>query len=166
MPVYTVHAPAATSFAARNATDRYVFVRDGFHVWAFVFGPLWLIWHRLWLALLGFIAVSIVLAVTLGLLQAGGGTRFIAMLVLALLLGLEAGSLRRWTLARRKWHLLDIVVADNEEAAERRFFDRWAGNNAMSGDRGTPARDPRAYAGLVSPQRDVIGLFPQPGAPR
>jgi len=26
--------------------------RDGFFVWAFIFGPLWLLWHRLWLALL------------------------------------------------------------------------------------------------------------------
>src|SRR3954454_8190674 len=49
MPVYTVHAP--TAYAADfRATDRFVFVRDGFHFWAMVFGPLWLAWKRLWLA--------------------------------------------------------------------------------------------------------------------
>src|ERR1700712_5643465 len=53
MPVYTVHAPAADDGEA----DRFTFVRDGFHFWAFVFGPLWLARHRLWLALLGYIAV-------------------------------------------------------------------------------------------------------------
>jgi hypothetical protein len=45
--------------------------------------------------------------------------------LLALLLGFEAASLQRWTLSRRNWRQLDIVVADDEEAAERRFFDRW-----------------------------------------
>ena len=52
MPVFTVHAPVD---AARRAdSDRFVFVRDGFHFWAFLFGPLWFISHRLWLALSGY----------------------------------------------------------------------------------------------------------------
>src|SRR6202008_1072877 len=56
MPVYTVHAP--TAYAADfRATDKFVFVRDGFHFWAMVLGPLWLIWKRLWLALLGWVLV-------------------------------------------------------------------------------------------------------------
>ena len=54
MPVYTVHAPVATD-ASIAATDKFTFVRDGFHVWAFVFGPLWLVANRLWLALVGWI---------------------------------------------------------------------------------------------------------------
>ena len=56
MPVYTVHAPQTTNSDIR-ATDRFAFVRDGFHFWAFAFGPLWLVWHRLWLALIGWIIV-------------------------------------------------------------------------------------------------------------
>ena len=35
MPVYTVHAPVAGG-ADAAATDRFVFVRDGFHFWAAV----------------------------------------------------------------------------------------------------------------------------------
>ena len=50
MPVYTVHAPVANDRDFR-ATDRFTFVRDGFHLWAAVFGMVWLAWHRLWLAL-------------------------------------------------------------------------------------------------------------------
>ena len=38
-----------------RATDRFAFVRDGFHFWAMVFGPLWLLCARLWLALIGWI---------------------------------------------------------------------------------------------------------------
>src|SRR3984957_2922998 len=37
MPVYTVHAPVTANTGVR-ATDRFVFVRDGFHFWAAVFG--------------------------------------------------------------------------------------------------------------------------------
>src|SRR5580693_4907466 len=69
MPVYTVHAPAAPD-ASLIAADRFAFVRDGFHFWAMVFGPLWLLAHRLWLATIGWIVV--VVAIDLGLTALGG----------------------------------------------------------------------------------------------
>jgi hypothetical protein len=173
MPVYTVHAPAADDGEA----DRFTFVRDGFHFWAFVFGPLWLARHRLWLALLGYIAVWVGVAVALSLLHAGGGTRFTVMLLIALLMGFEAASLRRWTLSRRKWRQLDVVVADDEETAERRFFDRWTvqqrdlRNDQPAVDRGAPppTRDVPGQPFSrppASPNSDIIGLFPQPGGSR
>ena len=53
MPVYTVHEPPPRdSDDAADAADRFVFVRDGFSFWAFLFAPLWMLWHRLWLVLL------------------------------------------------------------------------------------------------------------------
>src|SRR5437764_11177719 len=119
MPVYTVHAPLASG-ADLRATDRFVFVRDGFHLWAAVLGVLWLAWHRLWLALIGWIIV--VVAADLILLSAGigGGTVMFADLLLAILLGFEASSLERWSLSRGGWRQLDIVVGDDLDAAERR----------------------------------------------
>ena len=50
---------------------------------------------------------------------------FIAGLI-ALLVGMEAASLRRWTLNRRRHRNLGVVVGDDPEVAERRFFRRWA----------------------------------------
>jgi hypothetical protein len=176
MPVYTVHAPVADGTEARSVADRFVFVRDGFHFWAFVFGPLWLLWHRLWLVLLGYVVVMIAGAVALSRLPAGAGTRFTVTLLIALLMGFEAASLWRWTLSRRKWRQLDIVVADDEETAERRFFDRWMpgqrgfGNDQPAVDRGAPppTRDipGQPFSRPPLPQGDIIGLFPQPGASR
>ena len=58
MPVYTVHAPVANG-ADLAAADRFVFVRDGFHFWAAVASVIWLLWHRLWLVLIGWIVVMI-----------------------------------------------------------------------------------------------------------
>jgi len=96
--------------------------------------------------------------------------------VLALLLGFEAASLRRWTLSRRKWRLLDIVVADDEEAAERRFFDRWTARNRVTSDlysveRGGPPPTRNIPGQPFSkpppiPQGGIIGLFPEPGGSR
>jgi Protein of unknown function (DUF2628) len=177
MPVYTVHGPVADGTDPRSVTDRFVFVRDGFHFWALVFGPLWLAWHRLWLALIGYIAVWVGVALALTQLHAGSGTRLAVTLLIALLMGFEAASLWRWTVSRRKWRQLDVVVADDEETAERRFFDRWTSNqrglsNDQSGiDRGAPPPT-RGIPGQAFsrppplPHGDIIGLFPQPGASR
>jgi Protein of unknown function (DUF2628) len=177
MPVYTVHAPVAGGTDARGAADRFVFVRDGFYVWAFVLGPVWLAWHRLWLALIGYLAVTAGFAVALTLLHASAGTRFTVTLLIALLMGVEAASLWRWALSRRKWRQLDIVVADDEETAERRFFDRWTfnqralGNDQPAVDRGAPPPTRNIPGQAFSrppplPHSDIIGLFPQPGASR
>jgi hypothetical protein len=176
MPVYTVHAPVAGS-ADFAAADRFVFVRDGFHFWAALLGVIWLAWHRLWLALLGWIVLMSAIDFGMVKLGVGGGTILLTDLLLALLLGFEAASLERWTLSGRKWRQLDIVVADDEEAAERRFFDRWTArqralsNDQLAIDRGSPPPT-RDIPGQPfskpspSPHTDIIGLFPEPGASR
>ena len=176
MPVYTVHAPA-TRDTGSAATDRFAFVRDGFHFWAFVLGPVWLAWHRLWLALIGWIVLMAVIDVAMVRLGVSPTAIFLVDVLLALLMGFEAASLRRWTLSRRNWRQLDIVVADDEEQAERRFFDRWTAkqrnlsNDQMAVDRGgpPPTRDVPGQPFSRPPplsQSEIIGLFPEPGASR
>jgi hypothetical protein len=176
MPVYTVHAPTADN-AGLAATDRFAFVRDGFHFWAALLGPLWLAWHRLWLALIGWIVVMIAIDVGVARLGAGGGAIFFTNVLIALLTGFEASSIRRWTLSRRNWRQLDIVVADNAESAERRFFDRWTAkqrllvNDQSAVDRGAPPPTRDIPGQPFSrppplPRNEIIGLFPEPGAPR
>lgn len=170
MPVYTVHAPKSAVASSLAATDKFVFVRDGFHVWAFVAGPFWLLFHRLWLALIGYLVLSFVGEIVLSKLGIAAGPRMLVMFIVALLMGFEASSLRRWSLSRGKWRQLDIVVADKPEAAERRFFDRWANAQrpeSYSTDRGgpPPTRHVPAQPFSRGPE-DVIGLFPQPGVTR
>ncbi len=175
MPVYTVHAPIADN-AGIAATDRFAFVRDGFHFWAALLGPLWLAWHRLWLALIGWIIVMIAIEVGMARLGASGTAMFFTNVLIALLTGFEAASIRRWTLSRRNWRQLDIVVAEDEESAERRFFDRWTAkqrvlNDQSAVDRGAPPPTRDIPGQPFSrppplPQSEIIGLFPEPGASR
>src|SRR3984957_8227494 len=102
MPFYTVHAPTGNNADIR-ATDRFAFVRDGFHVWAAILGVVWLAWHRLWLALIGWIVLMTAIDVGMVRLGISGAAVFLVDALLALLLGFEAASLQRWTLSRRNW---------------------------------------------------------------
>lgn len=101
MPVYTVHAPVANG-ADLAAADKFVFVRDGFHFWAAVAGVIWLAWHRLWLALIGWLVLTFAIDFALAKLGIGRGAILLVDLVLMVLIGLEAATLQRWTLSRRK----------------------------------------------------------------
>src|SRR5580704_17315410 len=125
MSVYTVHQPPLRAGAAAADAERFAFVRDGFSWWAFLFAPLWMLRHRMWLVLIGYVVV-------VGLIEApvpmSGAPALAASLIgilLALLVGLEAGTLRRFTLNRRGWKNLGVVSGADVEDAERRFFDIW-----------------------------------------
>jgi hypothetical protein len=164
MSVYTVHAPPGYGADVRVTPDRFVFVRDGFHFWAFVLSIVWLAWHRLWLALVGYIVLMVALEIAFSVMGIGSGARFVMMFIVAVLIGLEAASLWRWTLRRRKWRQVDVVVADNQDAAERRFFDRWSAAATDNAHGSASPMPPLPRASLVS--HDILGSFPQPGVPR
>jgi hypothetical protein len=162
MPVYTVHEPPRRSRDALAHTTRFVFVRDGFHWSAFLFAPFWMLRHRLWLELL--FLIIIVTGLFVGLKRFGGGESFglLSALLVQLFVGMEASSLRRWKLARRGYRNLGIVIGDDREAAERRFFDSWAaGEPTPSMTTGTPPGPSAPRAKEAS--SEVVGLFPQPG---
>ena len=65
---------------------------------------------------------------------------------------------------RRGFRNIGIVVGDDLELAERRFFDSWirkSSAGAPAASSGAPA-----LAALRMPQApDVLGLFPAPGTP-
>jgi hypothetical protein len=171
MSVYTVHEPPLRAVGVSADPERFVFVRDGFYVWAFLLTPLWMLWHRLWLAPLSYVAISALLDSALRLAGASAGLVTLVDLLISLLIGLEAGTLQRLTLRRRGWRNVGVVSGDDLEDAERRFFDAWV--------RQPPARRvPPSAAPPVSPvapapvtahtsaASGVIGLFPEPGAQR
>jgi hypothetical protein len=167
MTVYTVHKPPPRTADAGTDTDRFVFIRDGFYLRAFIFAPLWMLWHRLWLVLLGYVAVISALQTALWALGASGFVKTVVSVLVSLLVGLEAASLRRWTLSRRKWRNVGVVVASDLDSAERRFFDSWVSRDSRPRSGGLPVAA-NLPAVPVPPMRmspdDVIGLFPEPQA--
>ena len=103
MSIYTVHEPPLKADGSTPDPDRFVFVRDGFSFWAFLLAPWWMLRHRLWLVFVCYVIVAVALQVGLRLIGASLGVIITVSLLLALLVGFEAATLRRFTLARRRW---------------------------------------------------------------
>ena len=164
MPAFAVFEPPMRAGGrAANHTDRFVFLRERFSWAAFLFGPLWMIWRRLWLVLITYLIVLGLIELGLQRLGIASQVRFAVYFLVALLVGMEAATLRRWTLLRRGWRERGVVIADDLEMAERRFFDSWSAEKSMPLPPAPPPPPP-PYAPVSS--AGVIGLFPEPGAGR
>jgi hypothetical protein len=156
---YLVFEPAAGG-RSLEAADRILFVREKFSWTALIFAPLWLLWHRLWLGLLGWLVAVIIIGLVAWVLMLDQTTASIAGFIPSLVVALEGTELRRMKLQRRGYRYAGVVVAQDLEDAERRFFTRWIvpAKAAMP-----PA--PRASLPPLA-ETPVIGLFPQSGAIR
>jgi hypothetical protein len=164
MSIYTVHEPPLRAGTPAPEPERYVFVRDGFSFWAFLFGPLWMLRHRMWLVFVLFVALSIVLV---GLVVVAGASDVVIAaigLLISLWIGLEAATLRRFTLRRRGWRDVGVISGEDREAAECRFFDAWLQQGAQAPAQ--PVVSPQALNSSRPVTSGVIGLFPEPGASR
>lgn len=157
MTVFTVHQPAPRKTEDVAPPERYVFVRDGFYFWAFLLGPLWMIWRGLWLVLVAYLAATVAIQALLFALGVSGAVKFAVAFLMALLVGFEAGTLRRWSL-RRRWSNVGLVVAPNQEMAERRFFETWSADVPVP----AAAEPPRPTPRMPQASPDIIGLFPEP----
>ena len=168
MATFTVLEPPPRKSEDSASPVRYAFVRDGFYFWALVFGPIWMLYHRMWLVFLMYVVATAGVQVALWALGASALVKFIVSVLIALLIALEAGTLRRWSL--RRWTDRGIVVAYNREAAEHRFFDRWQDDAPAYRGPGEPplhAHAPNHASSQASSHgpasdQDIIGLFPQP----
>src|SRR4029079_7099012 len=158
MTTFTVHEPPPRKNEETASPVRFAFVRDGFYFWAFLLGPVWMLYHRLWLVLLMYLAGTTAIQVALWALGVSGLVKFAVSLLIALLVGFEAGTLRRWSL--RRWTNRGIVVAYNREAAEHRFCDRCSGNMLASAPAAPPPSRPPGH--VPTSDQDIIGLFPEP----
>ncbi len=153
MRSYTLHLPPDARPGEGTGLDRAVLVRDGFSWAAFAFTVLWFLYHRLW------IAAAIVLVGLIALTGAGivlglpSGAGLVATLLAGWLIGLEASSLRRWTMARRGWPARDAVIAGSPAEAEVRALHRWLEANPAAPRTPFPSGPSRRGEA-------VIGLFP------
>lgn len=155
MRTYTLHLDRDALAGEAHGLERAHLVPDGFSWAAFAYGPLWFFLHRLWLAGLGVLVLLAGTAVAghlLGLTPVAG---FVVTLLVSLLIGLEASSLRRWTYARRGRPVRDVVMATSVEEAEFKAAARWLAGTA------TVRPAPALHGGLSVPPSDLaIGMFP------
>ncbi|MDA7946393.1 MAG: DUF2628 domain-containing protein [Hyphomicrobiaceae bacterium] len=168
MITYTVHERATGETNVALRADSIIFVKEGFAWLALFFPLLWMLFNRMWLVLLGFLAVMSVLqaaAAAAGLAEMLAGW---ITLGASLLFAFHANDLRRWTLARNGYAFAGLVTGRDREECESRFFDGWLAAQEPEGA-GGPSVGVTAPTRLPAPQRrpsasddDVIGLFPEP----
>ena len=163
MAAYSVFAPPLSHGGAEGA-ERFRFIRDGFSWPAFILGPIWMLFHRLALVLILWLALVFLVGAAMRLFGESPGTASLVFLLLAFLVGLEASTLQSWTFKRRGWREVGIVVADELEAAERRFFDELHDQDPVRF--GTPVPGRIAMLDRAQGAADVIGLFPEPRGSR
>jgi hypothetical protein len=122
---FTVHEPSNPPADRIERAVGMAFVRDGFSWSAALFTPLWMLVHRLWWPLVGYVAAMTAIELVRQSVSLHPGWLTLVTLALSLIIGLEAGTLRRWSLARNGWTTLGAVSGRTAEDCERRFFDGW-----------------------------------------
>jgi len=158
---YTVHEPPHPADDRIDRAQQLVFVRDGFSWAALIFGPLWLLFNRMWLALLVYLLAAVAIGTLFELLGLPEMWASLAGIALNLMLALEADSVRRWTLARRGWRIVGTVVGRTPAECERRFFESWL---PIQPERHSPAPTPAGIPPIL-PQAGAgagtsAGFFP------
>jgi len=123
MLTYTAHHKA-DSLAHDHMNDGHnvVFIKDGFS-WLALFIPFfWMLWHRLWLPLAGYLIAVALVALAGHFLSLPQGLTASIGLLANLFVGLEGNNFRRRALAKRGYEEVADVVADSNEEASFRFF--------------------------------------------
>jgi hypothetical protein len=165
MTTYTLHLARDARPGDPAALDEAEIVKDGFSWGAFILTFLWFFYHRLWLAGIFVLLVLVALNAAFNVLDVHPAARFAAEVLLQILIGLEANSLRRWTYERHGRPAVDVVTAADRDDAEAKTFARWLQQQAA------PSRPP--VSSPMSPSirprpgaEPVIGLFPDAERPR
>ncbi|QRM29610.1 DUF2628 domain-containing protein [Microvirga sp. VF16] len=163
MTTFTLHLARDARPGDPTALDESELVKDAFSWGAFFFTFLWFFYHRLWLAGIGVLILVFAFGGLMALLDVHPLAGTVAQLLLQVLIGLEANSLRRWTLARRGLPMVDAVTAEDRDEAETKAFARWLEARPTS-----LPRSPASTSILSTPRRSepVIGLFPDAERPR
>jgi hypothetical protein len=157
MASWSVYEPRETEPQTFEAADRSAFVKDGWCWPALLIPPIWLVYRRMWLGLLGWLGVVAALSVAERMLAPPAGLVPALEVMFALWFALEANALRRWTLARQGWRFAGIAAGADRVDAEQRFF----AGRTMDGF--VSSAPPRSTVNARSRSSEgVIGVFPEP----
>lgn len=145
MVTYIVYEPPNASANRLESALQLVFTKDTFTWTAALLPAIWLLWKRMWLELVIFMALAgcIVWAFTAaGAPDLGNAI----LLIIQIVFGFEAGELYGASLERRGWRLAGTVAGRNREDCERRFLEVWLPTHTE-----IPVGEPTSPAPLAPP---------------
>ncbi len=168
MVTFTAHErdSGAQDIAAR--AEAILFVKEGFAWLALFFSLLWLIYHRMWIVLTGFVASIVLLAAGVVYTGLEDDAAIISTIALSAVFALQANDLRRWSLARRGYQLVELVNGRDRGECEQKFFTSWLasqGAQAQVAPKAVKHANPAPATPDKNPSggEEIIGLFPEPG---
>jgi len=167
MASWYVFEPPKTVPDTLDAANKAVFVKDGFSIGSFLLTPFWLLWQRMWLVFLFWLAAQVALLVLTLVFHLDEGISGVVSLLFSLCFALEANALRAWTLRGKGWRFMSIAVGhDLAEAEQRHFAERVIIEPAQ------PIAPPPPRSSHPGPTRPgeghggVLGVFPEPQGTR
>ncbi|ODA68045.1 hypothetical protein A7A08_01215 [Methyloligella halotolerans] len=143
MALYSVYEPDEPAADLVERADSLVFVKDGFSWPALFVAPLWLIYHRMWLVLVLYLGGFVVLDLLLSMSNVGTAISDWAGFGYMIFFALEANGLRRYSLERKGYQLVRMVIGGNRERAEAAFFSDWLPDQRRAGVVSIRASQPR-----------------------
>lgn len=169
MTVYSVYEPTSDEKDIAARAGKVAFVKEGFAWFALIVPAFWLLYHRMWIELIVFLALLAGLQFAFGFDRLGQELFSWAAMALSVLVAFEANDLRGANLQRRGYRFAGIASGSDQSEAERNFFTDWLPAQEKAAQVTAPAKKaapaPKVPAVLPSSSRganeDVIGLFPQ-----
>jgi len=141
------------------------FVRDGFHLLAFLFPLFWFLFYRMWIEAAVTLALIVGFAVVTSL--AGFPVHWPLSLIVSIFAGLEAPALRLASMRRAGWRDRGVIEADDAFGAEERYI----AEGGLAGETGEAEADADGEIPTGRPvpsaprpaQGPALGLFSYPG---
>jgi len=119
MRLYTVHHRRH----GPDADSNLVLIKEGFCWPAFLFLPLWALWHRLWVVAVVLLGADLAVGGAALLLHLDALSRAAVALGFTVIVGFVANDVRRRALERRQFTFAAVVAGADRAAAERRLLE-------------------------------------------
>lgn len=117
MAIYTVHIRAS------GPKPNLAVVKDGFSLWAAVFGFVWALFIGAWDVAIALFIIQSAATALIPLLIHDPQVQGFAQFGMAVAVGFAANELRRVLLSWRGFEETSVAIAPDVEQAERRYFD-------------------------------------------
>jgi Protein of unknown function (DUF2628) len=164
--LYSVYEPPSEARDPEDRAEALIFVKEGFSWPALLVPGLWLLYQRMWLELILFVALFALLAWIFGSSDPGQTLFGWLSAALIVLFAFEANDLRRAALERQGYKPAGTAIGPGRDAAELAFFQSWLPEREKERQR-EPAPDRPSTTDIPVPKASgeaegVIGLFPRP----
>ncbi len=119
---YTVHSPPEDNRPEDDRVMDYIFIKEGYSIWAALLGPFWTLANGMWMETGVYIGGLIVGSILMEVIGFNAGAIGAAILFANLIFGLFARDLQRFFYERQGYTLETVVNGKSYQDCEVRYF--------------------------------------------